>query len=865
MEIRLNGRRLPDFEDLLQTPDGDLWLPLEPLVRAAEGEFLEIDQGDYRVALGVVAEDVRIDITAEQLQINSRAREWPQVGLRVENEQLFLDETQLDALFGLTATLTDDGLRVNVDSARPLPVDLRRMRERRWQRFEQGSAETTQRYREVSAPYALWGTPRGELRLSAAGSRSHSRIETRASGRLEVEAAYISNRVFFNLDDRDGLQTLRWTGGRTSPEGRAFGIDGLYRMEFGDVSSFSLPLVGRGGSGRGVSFSTAPLSRPDLFDVIRIEGDALPGWDAELYRGTELIDFQSIDADGRYDFDEVPLGYGGNTFRVMLYGPQGQVQESTIRRAIPSGQLLPGEWHMRGSMVQTNRPMVDLSNHRRDSGEQLNLRADFGLSARLTASALLGVDREPWSRHGRQQPGAPGMLDDAETPYLTRSHVGIAIRPTLGHTRSEWVVMHQDGGGTALQADAAWSLWDTSFSVGYHQYGAGFVTSKRAVGGRLFDSRLRVRSSRRIGDLGALNLGSLGVEYDRYNLSDGSHREEFGIRWRHRVAAVQAAHEVDHIRVRGQASTRYRFLGSYRNGPFSARGQLQAAGQGSSSLSVGSVSGVLDYRRDEHRNLGASASYNLSSGGWSVGARFSQRLAVGDLGLSTSVNDAGEWSAGLNLTVGFGQESPNRLSLMPPGHVGGGAAAIQVFEPNRTDLENGSDRDQPVPGVGFRVDGRPHTAVTDPDGLAVIRSLPIDRPVRIELDRDTLDDPFLTTESPRVRFQARPGYSFDLTMPLLDSAFVSGFVQQGEYRRPLAGVTVVARRKDGLAEASTRALGDGYFAFETLSPGEWTVKLDSGELPEGWSGSSHLLTLEAGQDVPDVILRAIPPALPQSP
>ena len=861
VEIRLNGHRLPDFEDVLQAPDGRLWLPLEPLVRAAEGEFLDMDAGRYRIALGAMAEDVRIDLLAGQLRVNGSARAWPGDGMLLENRQLYLDRAQLDALFALSADLSDDGLRLEVNSARPLPADLRRLRERRWRRFDQSPVTTERRYREVSSPYRAWGTPRGDLRFSTSSSQRDTRLRSTASGTVEVEAGYLSNRIFFSGDERDGLRALRWTGGRTSPEGEAFGIPGLYRLEAGDVSPLRLPLAGGGGSGRGLTFSTAPLARPELFDVIRIEGDALPGWDAELYRGSELIDVQRIGDDGRYDFDDVPLGFGANNFRVVLYGPQGQVQEREIRRAVPGGQLLPGELHLRGSLVQTDRPMVNVNGRRRQPGEQFHLRADYGLLPRLTGSLLVGVDREPWSRLGHRQPGAPAATD--RDHGLRRRHAGIALRPALGTLRSEWVVLQQDSGGTAAQVDAGFALAGTSVSAGYSHYDSAFVSRQREVAGRLFDDRLRLRLGRSLGHLGPVRLGSLAVEYDRYTLGDGGVREEYRPRWRHRVAAVSLSHEVDQIRDRGQTTTRYRLLGSHRQGPVTSRAQLQAAGRHPSDLDISTVSGAMDYRLDEARTLGASASYNVAGGGYSLGARFSRQFGAGQLGVSASSNDRGEWAAGLTLGIGLGMERPPALSLMPPGHSGAGAVALEVFEDLDADGRFDPDRDRPMEGVGFLVNDRPHPAVTDARGRVVLRPLATDSPVRIALDPNAMDDPFLTTVSPRLRLQPRPGFTHALRMPLVDSAQASGTVERNG--RPVPGVVVNARRSDGLASETTRSLSDGHFAFDTLSPGDWVFQVASEALPEGWQSSARERTLKPGESSSTLILEVTPPAVDEEP
>ena len=856
VEIRLNGQLLADFEDALQAPDGRLWLPLGPLVRAAEGEFQRLDEGRYQIALGSAASDVEIDVLESQLKIDGNLQEWPKDGILLDNGRLFLDQSYLKSLFSLTAALSEGGLRVDVDSVRPLPADLRRLRERRWERFGRGTVATEHPHREIHRPYSLLSAPSGDLRVASRISRVDSQLRSTASGNIEVEAGYLSNRVFFNGDERNGLSSLRWTGGRTSPEGDAFGIAGLYRLEAGDVSPFPLPLVGAGGSGRGVVFSTAPMERVELFDVIRIEGDALPRWDAELYRGQELIDFQVIGDDGRYDFDDVPLGFGANLFRVVLYGPQGQVQEREIRRAIPGGQLRPGELHLRGGLVQSGRQMVSLDQREHLSGEALTLRADYGVTPQLTGSLLLGSDREPWSRLGRQQPGASIAPESEES--LTRQHTGIGLRPTLGNVRSEWVVLQQDGGSTALQADAGFALAGTSFSTGYRRYDSDFVSRQRVAGGRLFDDHLRLRVGRGLGQLGGVRLGSVTLEYDRYSFSGSEQREAYRPRWRHRVGTVSLSHAIDHVRGQGEPSTRYRLLGSHRHSRLTSRAQLQATGRQPGDLTVNTVSGSLDYRLDDGRTVGGSGSYSVDGGNYSVGARFSQQLGVGQLGVSASSNDSGQWSAGLSLTLGLGMDRPPALSLMPPSHAGAGAVALDVFEDRDADDRFDPAQDQPMEGVGFLVDNRPHPAVTDGEGRVVLRPLPTHRPVRIALDPSSMDDPFLTTVSPRLQLQPRPGFTHELTMPLVDSAQASGtLVRNG---RPVPGVVLTARRRDGLAEETTRSLSDGFFAFDTLSPGVWVFEVAPAELPEGWHSNTVEYELAPGSFRDGLTIRLTPPS-----
>lgn len=51
VEIYLNGTALTDFQEVLQTPEGRLWLPLVALMKAAEAEVEILPNGLYKVTL----------------------------------------------------------------------------------------------------------------------------------------------------------------------------------------------------------------------------------------------------------------------------------------------------------------------------------------------------------------------------------------------------------------------------------------------------------------------------------------------------------------------------------------------------------------------------------------------------------------------------------------------------------------------------------------------------------------------------------------------------------------------------------------------------------------------------------------------
>ena len=104
-----------------------------------------------------------------------------------------------------------------------------------------------------------------------------------------------------------------------------------------------MSLVTGSSNGLGVKISNHPVDTPDEFDSITLDGDLLTGWDVELYRNEVLIDFKTSQADGRYNFTDVPLLFGVNILKLIFYGPQGQVREEIKQLRIGPGQIKPGQ------------------------------------------------------------------------------------------------------------------------------------------------------------------------------------------------------------------------------------------------------------------------------------------------------------------------------------------------------------------------------------------------------------------------------------------------------------------------------------------------------------------------------------------
>ena len=204
--------------------------------------------------------------------------------------------------------------------------------------------------------------------------------------------------------------------------------------------------------------SSFPLQQQTQFDRHTFRGDLPEGWEVELYQNRALIGFQQSRPDGLYEFNNVPLVFGLNEFRLVFYGPQGQRREETARFNIaesltPAGRALLPRRRQRPARLDAPRPARPRLRHfaplhrvarpllgRARSRRPPRLRAPR--PARILRRALRGRGTGGRSRRRGSRRAAP--LQTRLGPLgITARYTGLAdgftsetFRPIYGEIRS---------------------------------------------------------------------------------------------------------------------------------------------------------------------------------------------------------------------------------------------------------------------------------------------------------------------------------------------------------------------------------------------------------------------------------------------
>lgn len=729
--------------------------------------------------------------------------------------EAFIPVHRAEALFSIVveADLEHDTLVIRSANGAPLPVEERLQREAVWRQLGGGGGTGADPAPVTPTPWALYAPVMGDVTLTGrSASDGSSGLDYNAL--IVGELAWLTHEFYVSGQVGEGPGDLRLTSGRRDYNGGVFGVPNLYEAVAGDVLGYTMPLVGRPAMGRGFALGGRPLAQPTEFDVTLVEGDALPGWAAELYRNNELISVQTIGANGRYRFEDVALNFGRNQLLVRLYGPQGQMREVVQTIGVGADMAPPGSFRWAAFLNQPDQRLFDalLDRQPRHDGVAGGVSFDVGLTRNLSAGA--SVARAPVSSRAGSE---------------FASYGGVVLYAGLGPVAVETAATASDAAGWAWRLAALTSIGPASLLLRHEEYEDGYRSLDSENGFNALRRFSRVRLSAPLSHL-APGLGSISLTSDRLEQETG--RREWAARanWRVDLFGAHFDHGVEYRDIRQVDDTRFEeafYVGAatLTRGPLSGRAQLRYRLTGDQGLQNYDVN--VQYRLSETLIVSGGLfrdEFSRRTGG-SLGV--SRDLGFAYLNLDGAWDDDGKYSVGAGLTFSFGFDSGGaaRLASQPQARMG--AVEPFVFLDRAGDGHYQAGEDEPLPDVQLLINGYPATdAITTGEGRAWLAGLSVGEPIRLAVDPASLPDAFLAPSRAEIAVQPRPGRAFRLEIPVVETGEISGVVEvvDDARREPLRGLRLELVNEEGQVQGTAVSMIDGAWLFGQVPPGRWIVR-----------------------------------------
>lgn len=599
----------------------------------------------------------------------------------------------------------------------------------------------------------------------------------------------------------------------------------------GDTDIAQVPLTGSSTQELGFRVGNSPLRNID-FQSTTVSGDALPGWDVELYRDGILVDRIHISDDSHYEFREVELYAGDNLFEVFFYGPQGEIRSENFNLPVTQEFLAKQDntYDVSLSFSESQLYTKNKSDDVDANTPHLVARYNKQIGSALTYA---GLNAKQENGEAKAYLGAgftdvvKGFIIDGNAASDEKGATAFELgaRKTIDDWRLSLTGNLQDEKFQADGEDSANVMGvrasaNKSFKMPFSSYST--LSASAQYGVRADDS---IQTSGLLGisnQIGRLNLSSTTSYTKISNLPAGASEDAFinnTLSARMNLGRTFTTAGVS-LNVKPEQKVD-NYFGQLSYQPSSAIStDLRVEHDPDTKLSEGRLS--LNYRHDKFR-----------------------------LTPFISMDTESKLETGVRLTTTLVDDPSKALPTFTGTRViGRGLLSAFVFhDKNGNNIFDGDD--EALPDVVVEAINVSKRSPTNDKGYSLLTDLPENFVTDIHLDQSTLPDPFMIAAFDGVSIFPRAGEMVNLTFPVHVAGEISGMVtlkdaQQNE--KPVSGVGMklipVNNGAKGVIDSFVAT--DGFYAFSNVPPGNYLLTIDTKALGRIHGGGAKPVPVQIG-------------------
>lgn len=805
LEMRVEKYRLEDVLPTYQRKDY-LLVPLGYLSEILD-LAIEVDIGTG-IAQGFVFKEDKtfyLDTSRNEAIIQGVSYSYNERLVYVLDDDIYVDGSLLSKWLNITIDADLLASTVTIKSEDKFPFIVRMEREEKIAKTRANLNADTPYYPYHYEPYDMWNVPFIDQTFES--SSRHSDTSTTNTARsttyMTSDLLGMESSLYLFATNDEAIDDFRFTIGKKDPESGLLGFARASEYAMGNITEPRLNnITVPRDQEPGVLVSNFPLDRQAEYDRHRFIGNLLPGWEVELYHNDRLIGYQSVAVDGLYDFIDIPILFGRNYFRLVFYGPQGQVREEEQFFELGQSLTKKGQHYYRALA----------SDNERGRG-RATAQYDIGLSNQISASFI----------------GASVPLDVTATTVEQHNYVQAGLR---GFWESFFVtvdVIDDIDGGEAINFDLQTGIGRTVIKFNHTIMNHFFSEEYRLTAQEFKDNtEFRIDTSippsfiPRIPFTLELKMSDFESGNDRNELINLLSMQTYALSFSNQLTYVQnsisqniftgtfgLSSYIDGIGIRGTINYAIQPKDEITNVDITVRPSLYKKLQFTYGLNHSLIADVTE--------LSASASKAIGKYNLSFGARY-------------NTDDVASLDA--RFSIGIGREPRqkkwdyNALAI-----AGRGSVSARVFLDNNQDgLFN--EGDEPIENVGFTINSGYQKIKTDENGIAFITGIPEHRPVNIAIRQSTLDDPLWTAALDGIRIIPRPGQAMQLDFPIFTSGEIDGtiYLVRNEQTIPAGRVKVEVIDQKGNVIRSTTTEYDGFYVISNIPLGVYSVRVSPSQM-----------------------------------
>ncbi len=638
------------------------------------------------------------------------------------------------------------------------------------------------------------------------GGTKDTNAELNGSIATVGDLAYGTFATRSQYDDTNGIRSLRAKYSQASQNPDLLGKLNARRYELGDVTTVSLPLANSAGQDLGFRITNKdPLSSLTNPTSV-ISGTTFPEWDVELYRGNQFVDFQTVDEEGFFSFNNVGLFSQDNEFKLIFYGPQGEIREEDISIPVDTQRLSDksGVYDVSVTLEDEQTYLKDRSNRDEDSGSA-NVIGLYELPLGGSTAGSVGF-RSNQVEDNRNYVAQTGFSTGFAGSLL---NFNIALDDEV-ESNAE-LVMRRSFGQNNINSTTSWidGGFDSIGGEGKNSVGV-FRQNISAVGPLPFLENLKPKYSAR-GDFSETTDGNTN-----FIANAGINAQWEGLTFNEQINYLTADTLAE-----DQVTSFTTLSGVYKKNRIRTVFNYEVKPERTLNSVVAGlthkVSKTLDVRMGVDKKFEPALTEGSLSVNWQAGfARLSPRVEY---------NSDNDFFVGLNTRFSiFRDPIMNKFQTLDRSITGsGGFSALVYLDENGN--QKFDENEQPIEGVTVSALQNGGNKTTDENGIALFTNMAELKLTDVVLEERSLPDPLWIPGFEGISVVPRKGHYATAEFPVHNAGEMDGILYgrtaQGDSKQPLKNVGLSLYDLNGkLQDTAVTDMG-GFYFFSRIPPGTY--------------------------------------------
>lgn len=591
--------------------------------------------------------------------------------------------------------------------------------------------------------------------------------------------------------------TIRFNAGRTFLD-EPSNMFNLKTLKLGDISGMNGSYFAKGSAGRGVSVSSFKNLVMSADKTIDITGPLTEGWEVELYWNDMLLGYKQNSINGEYNFPNIPVSYGLNKFKLVFYGPYGEVRTEERRYYSGTSPVAKGEIGYNIAAYQPEKYMFENKENKNSKGDIPVVDSNFyyGLSDYVTLiggftytpDAILPDEAQKFGMLGFQY-----AVKGSSLQYNLQQNIDTG---QLGH-HVEW-----QGDAYVGTVYASYDAYNKIHSPKSYQ-GDEYLKNK-------LEFRFSGNTPWRIPYSVSYQTGKKESNNTSYEDITARISKNLARSW---YLSIEDSYSVM-LKINEIKTSLYH---SWSN--FTWQTDLSYTNKPKSQFT--DLNSQLTYRTDRYtyytfkyrRDLQSKMDYYSVSG--------SKVFPFGGLSLSASMDRDKNFSISLNYNMSFTKE-PDKIGILT-------SAKSKLSNSGSVYVRAKDETGAPVEGVTLSANSSSDQTQTDKNGTAFLTDLSAYEKTIINIETENVADFTLKPLFENKKLVLRPGTLKSIELPFTHVGMLEGQIANPTGKR-LYGYKVALINDKNEEKAYTFADLDGYFLMENVPYGTYKLVISKDEV-----------------------------------